>query len=88
MDDKTEKFDFEKNWRERLSRAVESAAGKGIRDLVLQGGEGLTQDTGTTEKIIWTCGALDLLAENTAEGTQRAPSVSVGWRATSATRHL
>ena len=71
MDDKTEKFDFEKNWRERLSRAVESAAGKGIRDLVLQGGEGLTQETGTTEKIIWTCGALDLLAENTDEETGR-----------------
>jgi len=69
MDDETEKFDFEKNWQERLSRAVESAAGEGIRDLVLQGGEGLTQETGTTEKTIWTCGALDLLAENTDEET-------------------
>jgi len=71
MDDKTEKFDFEKNWQERLARAVESAAGEEIRDLVLQGGEELTQETGTTEKIIWSCGALDLLAENTDEETGR-----------------
>ncbi len=66
-----ENFDFERNWQEKLSRAVESAAGEEVRDLVLQGGEGLTQETGATEKIIWTCGALDLRAENTDEGTQR-----------------
>jgi len=71
MAEKRDKLDFERNWQEKLSRAVESAAGKEIRDLVLQGGEGLTQETGTTEKITWTCGALDLLAENTDEGTQR-----------------
>jgi len=71
MADERDKLDFERNWQERLSRAVESAAGKGIRDLVLQGGEGLNQETGTTEKITWTCGALDLLAENTDEETGR-----------------
>lgn len=71
MADERDKLDFERNWQERLSRAVEGAVGKEIRDLVLQGGEGLTQETGTTEKIIWTCGALDLLAENTDEETGR-----------------
>jgi hypothetical protein len=71
MAEKREKFYFEKNWQEKLSRAIEKAAGEEVRDLVLQGGEGLTQETGTTEKIIWTCGALDLLAENTDEETSR-----------------
>jgi hypothetical protein len=71
MSEKRDKFNFERNWQEKLSRAVESAAGAEIRDLVLQGGEGLTQETGSAEKIIWTCGALDLLAENTDEETGR-----------------
>ena len=71
MTEKREEFDFERNWQEKLSQAIEDAAGEEIRDLVLQGGEELTQETGTTEKVIWTCGALDLLAENTDEGTQR-----------------
>jgi len=71
MTEKRELFDFERNWQEKLSRAIEDAAGEEIRDLVLQGGEALTQETSTTEKVIWTCGALDLLAENTDEGTQR-----------------
>jgi len=71
MAEKREKFDFERNWQEKLSRAVENAAGKKVRDLVTQGGETLTQETGTTEKIIWTCRALDLLAESTDEKTGR-----------------
>jgi len=71
MTEKRESLDFESSWQEKLSLAIERTAGEEIRDLVLQGGETLTQETGTTEKIIWTCGALDLLAENTAEGTQR-----------------
>lgn len=71
MAEKMGKFDFERNWQEKLSRAVESAAGEKVRELVLQGGDTLTQETGTTEKIIWTCRALDLLAESTDEGTQR-----------------
>ena len=66
-----DKFDFERSWQEKLSRAVEGAAGEEVRDLVLQGGEDLTQETGTTQKIIWTCGALDMLAENTDEETGR-----------------
>lgn len=71
MAEKMGKFDFERNWQEKLSRAVESAAGEKVRDLVLQGGDTLTQETGTTEKIIWTCRALDLLAESTDEKTGR-----------------
>lgn len=71
MAEKREKFDFERNWQEKLSRAVENAAGKKVRDLVTQGGDTLTQETGTTEKIIWTCRALDLLAESTDEKTGR-----------------
>jgi hypothetical protein len=71
MTEEREEFDFERNWQEKLSRAIESAAGEEIRDLILQGGETLTQETGTTEKVLWTCGALDLLAEHTDEGTQR-----------------
>ena len=39
--------------------------------MILQGGETLTQETGTTEKVLWTCEALDLLAEHTDEGTGR-----------------
>jgi len=71
MTEKTEEFDFERSWQEKLSRAIEEAAGEEVRDLILQGGETLTQETGTTEKIIWTCGALDLLAEHTDERTGR-----------------
>ena len=71
MTEKREEFDFERNWQEKLSRAIEGTAGEEVRDLVLQGGYSLTQESGTTEKIIWTCGALDLLVENTDEGTQR-----------------
>ncbi len=55
MAEKMGKFDFERNWQEKLSRAVESAAGEKVRELILQGGDTLTQETGTTEKIIWTC---------------------------------
>ena len=71
MSEKREEFDFERSWQEKLSRAIEGAAGEEIRDLILQGGETLTQETGTTEKIIWTCGVLDLLAEHTDKHTQR-----------------
>ncbi len=67
MAEKREKLDFERTWQEKLSRKVEGALGEEVRDLVLQGGTKLTQETGTTEKIIWTCAALDRLAEFTDE---------------------
>lgn len=71
MSDQQGKFDFEKNWQGRLSRAVEAAMGEEVRDQVLQGGENLTRDSGTKEKATWTCIALDQLAQATDENTQQ-----------------
>jgi len=69
MNDQQGKFDFEKNWQDRLSRAVEAELGEEARDQVLQGGESLTQDSSTKEKTTWTCIALDQLAQATDETT-------------------
>lgn len=55
--------DFESQWQEKLSRAVESAAGTEVRDRVLQGGENLTDQSTTHEKVIWTHHALGFLAD-------------------------
>ena len=37
MGDQQGKFDFEKNWQGKLSRALEAELGREVRDQVLQG---------------------------------------------------
>ncbi|MCJ7717022.1 MAG: hypothetical protein MUO54_10965 [Anaerolineales bacterium] len=71
MNDQEEKFDFEKNWQGKFSRAVEKELGKEPRDSVLQGGETLTDGSNTEEKVSWTCEALDQLALITDEQTRQ-----------------
>ena len=61
MADGQSKFDFEKNWQDKLSRAVEENLGKEIRDQVIQDGDSLSDDTPSEEKIRWTCEALNRL---------------------------
>ncbi|MGB2963999.1 MAG: hypothetical protein WBB69_08435 [Anaerolineales bacterium] len=71
MADGQSKFDFEKNWRDKLSRAVEENLGEEIRDQVLQDGDSLSDDTPSEEKIRWTCEALDRLGGVTDEKTRQ-----------------
>jgi hypothetical protein len=63
MADKKANNDFENQWQEKLSRAVEYRLGEEIRDRVLRGGKELTDDTSSEDKIAWTCQALNRLGE-------------------------
>ena len=61
MADGQSKFDFEKNWQTKLSRAVEENLGEEIHGQVLQDGDSLSDDTPSEEKIRWTCEVLNRL---------------------------
>jgi hypothetical protein len=59
--------DFETQWQGKLAQAIESLAGVKIRDRVLTGGEKIQDSSPSREKLVWTCQALEILAETADE---------------------
>jgi len=64
-----EKFDFERAWLEKLSNCLRAYAGDDVRDLVMEGSEGLSSDTEPLEVIHWSQSAMDRLEGAVDEGT-------------------
>lgn len=62
--------DFESNWQDKLSRVVEKKADSRVRDYVLAGGEGLSDQSTSRERLVWTCQALERLGESVPEATR------------------
>ena len=63
--------DFETHWQGKLAQAIENLAGVKVRDRVLAGGEELQDPSPSREKLVWTCQALEILAEATDEKTRQ-----------------
>lgn len=71
MNNQVRPNDFETQWQGKLTRAVEDLAGAEVRERVLAGGEELQDPSSSREKLLWTCQALELLAESTDEKTRQ-----------------
>jgi len=71
MTEKQRPNDFETQWQAKLARAVEDLAGSDIKEQVLAGGESLQDPSSSREKLLWTCQALERLAESTDEETRQ-----------------
>lgn len=56
--------DFESQWQDKLSRAVEARTGREVSGRVLEGGAGLSDGSSPRQRVVWTCQALTRLAEN------------------------
>jgi len=63
--------DFESQWQGKLSRAVKDRTSIEIQERVMAGGETLQDPSSSREKLLWTCGALDRLAQSTDEKTRQ-----------------
>jgi len=63
--------DFETQWQDKLARAVEDLAGVEVRGRVLADGEKLQDPSSSQEKLLWTCQALEILAEAADEKTRQ-----------------
>ncbi len=59
--------DFETQWQGKLAQAVEDLAGTEIKERVLAGGDKLQDPNTSREKLLWTCQALEILAETVDE---------------------
>jgi len=71
MTPQQKKFDFEENWQNKLSKGIDQNLGEGTSQEILVGGESLSDESPASEKITWTCQALDRLAQNTDEKTRQ-----------------
>ena len=71
MSEKERPNDFETQWQEKLSRAVEDLAGTEVRVRALAGGEPLQDPSASREKLLWTCQSLEILAETLDEKTRQ-----------------
>ena len=67
MNESKEKFDFERNWQDKLTWGIDQTLGKGTSQEILEGGKDLQDQSPTVEIITWTCQALDRLAQTTDE---------------------
>lgn len=63
MSENSRPDDFETQWQTKLALAVEDLAGSEVKDLVLAGGETLQDPSPSHEKLLWTCEALEVLAD-------------------------
>ncbi|TFG48920.1 MAG: hypothetical protein E4H33_03310 [Anaerolineales bacterium] len=71
MSDKTRPDDFENQWQTKLSRGINAAAGEEAGILALAGGDKLTDQNTSQEKLDWTCDMLERLDEITDEKTRQ-----------------
>jgi len=63
--------DFENQWQAKLSRGLDAAVGEDARTRVLAGGEELSDENTSREKLIWTCEMLSRLDEAGDQKTQQ-----------------
>jgi hypothetical protein len=63
--------DFETQWQRKLAQAIESLAGTESADKVMAGGDKLQDPSTSREKLLWTCEALEILAETADESTRQ-----------------
>jgi hypothetical protein len=68
----SDRFDFERTWRDRFSRAIEGVAGLQARDRIMQGAEALPATSPPDEIIAWSCAAMERLDATVAERGRRA----------------
>ena len=71
MSEKKRPNDFETQWQIKLAQAVEDLEGVEVRNRVLAGGENLQDPSSSQEKLLWTCQALEILAETADEKTRQ-----------------
>lgn len=71
MSANTPSRDFESQWHKKLSRAVAARVGQQARKQVLAGGEELSDQSTSRERLVWTCQALAQLAEAADESTRQ-----------------
>lgn len=63
MSEKTPLLDFERSWQSKLATGLDQHLEPIERDRVLTGGELLTMESSTKDKVIWSCGMLNRLEE-------------------------
>lgn len=56
-----QEFDFDRAWLDKFSNCLDEAAGEKLRTQVMEGSEGLSEDTNRREIITWTQGAMERL---------------------------
>ncbi len=71
MGEKTLSLDFEQNWQNKLTTGLDQYLDPKARDTVLEGGELLTMQSTTQDRIIWSCQMLERLDKVTDKETQQ-----------------
>jgi hypothetical protein len=64
-----QKFDFERAWLEKFSNCLREFAGEAIRDMVMEGSEGLNSNTDSLEVVHWSQEAMERLETRVDEET-------------------
>ena len=57
----SQSFDFEQQWLSRFSRCLDATAGAEVREQVLQGSEGLSDQSSREQVIAWSRAAMERL---------------------------
>jgi predicted hydrocarbon binding protein len=63
MSEKTPLLDFERSWQNKLAVGLDQLVEPTERDWILSGGETLTMESPSMDKIIWTCEMLERLGD-------------------------
>lgn len=71
MNDKTPSPDFERTWQSKLAAGLDQHMDPEARDSILAGGDLLTMESPTLDKVIWSCEMLKRLDEAVDEETRR-----------------
>jgi hypothetical protein len=71
MSEQSRPDDFETQWQRKLGQAVEDLAESELKERVLEGGVALQDPSPSREKLLWTCDALEVLAESVDERTRQ-----------------
>jgi len=59
--------DFEEAWQDKLSTSLDQIMDPKERDRILDGGNILTMESPTLDKVVWTCEMIDRMGEFTTE---------------------
>ena len=63
MSEKTPLLDFERSWQNKLATGLDQLLETPERDWILSGGETLTMDSPTIDKLVWTCEMMERLID-------------------------
>jgi len=61
MSEQTPQLDFERSWQNKLATGLDQLVEPPEREWILSGGETLTMDSPTIDKIVWTCEMMERL---------------------------